>query len=384
MWKTVKLGDIATVIAGQSPTGENYNKEGLGMPFYQGKKDYGDKFLKPPTVWTKSVTKIAIEGDVLISVRAPVGALNIATDEICIGRGLAAIRVHAEIDKDYLFYALAQISNGLTGSSGAIFNSINKNQIESIEFQLPPLAEQQRIVAKLDTAFAEIDTAIAAAEKNAENAEALFGKILDGIFSNNNSDWISAELKEVTTKIGSGATPRGGKSAYKEEGLSLIRSMNVHDLRFKHKDLAKIDDEQADKLSNATVLKGDVLLNITGASVARCSLVDESILPARVNQHVAIVRPIENSIYPAFLAYMLVSENYKRMLLEVGEGGGATRQAITKAQIENFRICFPINTTTQITITEKLDGDKVRCDELAIFYREKATNLSALKSSLLG
>jgi len=67
-----------------------------------------------------------------------------------------------------------------------------------------------------------------------------------------------------------------------------------------------------------------------------------------------------------------------------GGDGGATRQAITKAQIENFRICFPINTTTQITITEKLDGDKVRCDELAIFYREKATNLSALKSSLLG
>ena len=89
-WKTVRLGDIANIIAGQSPKGENYNKEGLGMPFYQGKKDYGDKFLKPPTVWTESVTKIAIEGDVLMSVRAPVGALNIATEEICIGRGLAA------------------------------------------------------------------------------------------------------------------------------------------------------------------------------------------------------------------------------------------------------------------------------------------------------
>ena len=165
-WKTVKLGDVATIIAGQSPTGENYNTEGQGMPFYQGKKNYGDKFLKSPTVWTKSVTKVAIEGDVLMSVRDPVGAINIVTQEICIGRGLAAIRVHTEIDKDYLFYSLAQISDGLTGSSGAVFNSINKKQIESIEFLLPPnLPVQKQIVEKLDAAFADIDRAMNATKK---------------------------------------------------------------------------------------------------------------------------------------------------------------------------------------------------------------------------
>ena len=96
----VKLKDVATVIAGQSPAGKNYNNNGEGMPFYQGKKDYGDKFLNPPRVWTKSVTKVAIQGDILLSVRAPVGALNIATQEICIGRGLAAIRGNEEINKN--------------------------------------------------------------------------------------------------------------------------------------------------------------------------------------------------------------------------------------------------------------------------------------------
>jgi len=156
----VKLKDVATIIAGQSPAGKNYNNNGEGMPFYQGKKDYGDKFLNPPKVWTKSITKVAIKGDILLSVRAPVGALNIATQEICIGRGLAAIRVHEEINEDYLFYVLSQISIGLTGNAGAIFNSINKTQIENIEFLLPPLEEQERIVAKLDAAFAEIDEAI--------------------------------------------------------------------------------------------------------------------------------------------------------------------------------------------------------------------------------
>ena len=138
----VKLGDVATVIAGQSPRGANFNKEKEGIPFYQGKKDYGLKFLNPPTVWTKEVTKVAKKGDLLISVRAPVGALNFATQEICIGRGLAAIRVKSELDKDYLYYVLSGISKSLKSRSGAIFNSINKKQIEDISFYLPSLDEQ--------------------------------------------------------------------------------------------------------------------------------------------------------------------------------------------------------------------------------------------------
>ena len=157
MWKTVKLADIATVIAGQSPKGEHYNKEERGTPFYQGKKDYGERYLNEPTVWTDVVTKLAEKDDILISVRAPVGALNIATQKICIGRGLAAIRPSTEILHDYLFYSLLLISHQVEGSAGAIFNSINKAQIEAIEISLPPLAEQERIIAKLDAAFAKIE-----------------------------------------------------------------------------------------------------------------------------------------------------------------------------------------------------------------------------------
>ena len=207
MWKTVRLGDIANIIAGQSPKGENYNKEGLGMPFYQGKKDYGDKFLKPPTVWTESVTKIAIEGDVLMSVRAPVGALNIATEEICIGRGLAAIRVQAEIDKDYLFYALSQISDGLTGSSGAIFNSINKKQIESIEFLLPPLAEQKRILAKLDAAFAEIDKTIKIKDYKILNYNDLSSGIMREVLNNDFYKWETKNLSQLSENLDTKRVP---------------------------------------------------------------------------------------------------------------------------------------------------------------------------------
>ena len=153
--------------------------------------------------------------------------------------------------------------------------------------------------------------------------------------------WSKKRLIEITEKIGSGATPRGGKDAYKESGISLFRSLNVYDGMFKNKNLAFIDEEQASKLSNVIVREGDVLLNITGASIARCCVAPSELLPARVNQHVAIIRPRLDHINSNFLAYLLASKQYKDALLNTGEKAGATRQALTKAQLENFEVTIP-------------------------------------------
>jgi type I restriction enzyme S subunit len=153
--------------------------------------------------------------------------------------------------------------------------------------------------------------------------------------------WTGYKLADLTTKIGSGATPKGGKNAYKEEGISLFRSLNVHDGQFREKDLAFIDDNQAEKLSNVVVEEGDVLLNITGASIARCCVAPSQYLPARVNQHVSILRPKQDELDPIFLSHLLVSKEYKDRLLNQGEKAGATRQALTKAQLQNFTIAIP-------------------------------------------
>ena len=104
------------------------------------------------------------------------------------------------------------------------------------------------------------------------------------------------KLKDICLKIGSGATPKGGKEAYCDEGISLIRSQNVLDFTFSYDGLAHINDQQAEKLSNVEVKPQDILLNITGDSVARVCTVDPRALPARVNQHVAIIRPDENRV----------------------------------------------------------------------------------------
>lgn len=150
--------------------------------------------------------------------------------------------------------------------------------------------------------------------------------------------WEIKRIDELANKIGSGSTPRGGKGAYKSQGISLIRSMNVHDYQFVYEDLAFIDDVQAKKLANVEIEPRDVLINITGVSVARCCVVPNSVLPARVNQHVMIIRPNLDMSY--YLQCALASSSYKSRLLGTSEGA-STRQALTKADIEEFLVLVP-------------------------------------------
>lgn len=146
------------------------------------------------------------------------------------------------------------------------------------------------------------------------------------------------KLAEVCEKIGSGATPRGGKEAYCDEGISLVRSQNVLDFNFSKEGLAFINDEQAKKLSNVEVHSGDVLLNITGDSVARACLMDDDYLPARVNQHVAIIRGNSHKIMNGYVLYYL--QWRKEYLLQLASAG-ATRNALTKAMIEQLELDLP-------------------------------------------
>ena len=149
----------------------------------------------------------------------------------------------------------------------------------------------------------------------------------------NPKEWKKKKCKNILTKIGSGATPQGGSESYKEEGISLIRSMNVHNGRFESKDLAYIDEKQAQKLENVNIKENDVLINITGASVARCCIVPSDVIPARVNQHVSVLR-CSDMVNSIFLCYQIINDSYQNLLKKIGTSGGATREAITKKQID--------------------------------------------------
>ena len=147
-----------------------------------------------------------------------------------------------------------------------------------------------------------------------------------------------AKFKDICTKIGSGATPKGGKEAYCEDGISLSRSQNVLDFAFSAGGLAYINELQAEKLKNVIVEEDDVLLNITGDSVARACIVDKKYLPARVNQHVCIIRADSSKAIPSYLLYYL--QLNKEYLLQLASGG-ATRNALTKDMINNLELELP-------------------------------------------
>lgn len=153
------------------------------------------------------------------------------------------------------------------------------------------------------------------------------------------NNWQTIKLKDYTSKIGSGATPRGGEKVYLKEGISLIRSQNIYNNSFEKQGLTFITVRHADELKNVEVHAGDILLNITGDSVARSCEVDQSILPARVNQHVAIIRT-KDSLDHKFLKYYLVSPYMQSIMLSQASTGG-TRNALTKDMIENFEIPYP-------------------------------------------
>lgn len=286
--------------------------------------------------------------------------------------------LHRFLHWNYLSGVTEEMQSHSTG-----IRNLKGDAYKAIRISLPPIPEQHRIVRILDKAFEGIAAAKTNAKINLQNTRAIFESLTDGLFSEMRGCGSERRLIELSSKIGSGATPLGGEKSYKATGISLIRSLNVYDDGFRENGLAFIDVDQAAKLSNVEVRPGDVLLNITGASVARCCIVPERILPARVNQHVSIIRPVKELIVPKFLHYALSSRAYKEKLLGIGADGGSTRQAITKAEIEQFAIVCPKFLDEQQKAVDRLDNFAAKTQRLESVYQRMLAALEALKKSLL-
>lgn len=169
------------------------------------------------------------------------------------------------------------------------------------------------------------------------------------------SKWNTVRLGDYCIKIGSGATPKGGNSVYTDTGNTyFIRSQNVYNDGFNTNGLVFITDEAALKLKNVDVQESDILLNITGDSVARVCIAPRAFLPARVNQHVAIIRPKNDAFDPRFLRYFLSSPHQQVLLLTLASAG-ATRNALTKGMIEDLQVPKP-HVHTQISIANVLES----------------------------
>ena len=219
-----------------------------------------------------------------------------------------------------------------TGSAREIFDW---NEMCRVEIPLLTIDEQQSIVNN----YKAINKRIQIKQKINKNLENQIRCIYTNFI--NTSEFQKIKLSELCNKIGSGATPKGGKSSYINSGISFIRSMNVFDYNFEYEELAHITQQQAKELENVTLQENDVLFNITGVSVARCCIVPNVLLPARVNQHVMILRP-KNKNLNLFLMCSLCDIDNKNLLLGISQSG-STREAINKQEMENFSVSIPSN-----------------------------------------
>ena len=210
------------------------------------------------------------------------------------------------------------------------------SNISEIEIEFPPIEEQQKIV-DYNTA---IENRIALKQKINDNLVSTLQIIYKKMFLESQNTYITKPLADLCSKIGSGATPKGGKAAYFDKGISLIRSMNVFDYFFSYPELAHISQIQANALANVEIQQADVLFNITGVSVTRCCVVPDDVLPARVNQHVMIIRPYKGKNMSYYIMCTLCTSENKAKLLGIGQSG-STREAINKQELERFEIPVP-------------------------------------------
>ena len=241
----------------------------------------------------------------------------------------------------YFMYYLKSIvfkkvlSKVVTGSAQLNFGP---SHLKNMSISLPNLDIQKTIVQRLD----RVNNLIEIKRKLLFLLDELVKSRFVEMFGNpiiNDKKYPVFKLKDISQKIGSGVTPRGGDSNYIDKGVAFIRSMNVYNNTFRKDNLVYIDKSLAKQLSQVELFSNDLLLNITGASVARCCTVPDDILPARVNQHVCIIRQCR--ISNVFLEYCLTNESYQEYLLLLSNKNGATREALTKIQVENLEVIFP-------------------------------------------
>ena len=344
----IKLKDVFELQIGKTPS---RNKREYWNGVYKwvsisdignsGKYLYSTRELITDKAIIDSGIKVIPKGTVIMSFKLSIGKTAITTEDMYTNEAIVAFidKKKIPIDIDYLYY-LCSGSNWMQGVNKAVMGlTLNKATLSEKEINIPNIKIQKKCAGNLD----KIDRIIELKKQQLDQLDLLVRSLFIEMFGDpisNPKEWKKKKCKKILTKIGSGATPQGGSESYKEEGISLIRSMNVHNGRFESKDLAYIDEKQAQKLDNVNIKENDVLINITGASVARCCIVPSDVIPARVNQHVSVLR-CSDMVNSIFLCYQIINDSYQNLLKKIGTSGGATREAITKKQIEDLEVILP-------------------------------------------
>ena len=380
MYKIKKLKDCATIIAGQSPESKYYNTEGIGIPFFQGKADFGELY---PTVrvYCSQPTKIAEKDDILLSVRAPVGPTNLSPGRVCIGRGLAAIRPFSDMSLRYLLYYFRFFESQLSAKgTGTTFKAITQATIKNLDVPVPPLPDQEHIVFRIEELFSQLDASVAELKTAKERLKVYRQAVLKEAFE---GDYPQVQLKEISTAISGYAFK---SKLYTSDGKYIVVKIgNVKERHFEFsRDLTRTNEADETILDKYLLQRGDCLITLTGSRGKRdygfvTMIKDQT--NYLLNQRVAAIRFNRKEAIPEFFQYYLASPSYRSAFFRYETGNVGQGNVGIKALTEPI-VILP-NIEQQWRIVEEIESRLSVCDSIENTVDTALQQAEALRQSIL-
>lgn len=330
-WSETTLGDVADVVMGQSPPGSSYNERGDGLPFIQGSAEFGDRHPHP-IKWCTEPRKVAAAGDLLLSVRAPVGDANFASEEIAIGRGLATVRGTVVASTEFLALALDHGLPALKArSGGGMFESITKKGLIELPVAVPPVAEQRRIVDLIES----VDGYIAASRRYEASMEGSIRVLRDALLADHSRRALGDLLESVdggTSLACPDDPPAPGESRILK--LSAVRPEG-----FAGGEAKRLPADHG-LPSRAKVRVGDVLMtrSNTPERVGYASMVTELTAPTYMPDLIFRLVPDRNALVPAYLAEVLNCSEVRAAITASASGTSSSMRKINKTKVRGYSV----------------------------------------------
>ena len=375
-----KLKDCCTIIAEQSPESKYYNTDGEGIPFFQGKADFGDLY---PTirVYCSQPTKIAEKDDILLSVRAPVGPTNLAPCEVCIGRGLTAIRPSSQLLTRYvlMFFRFFEAQLALKGT-GTTFNAITQNVVKNLEIPVPPLDEQRRIVSRIEELFSELDNSVSTLQKTKEQLAIYRQASITSAYpemGDKNTKKLS-EIADITGGITKGRDLKQSETLF----LPYLRVANVQN---GYLDLTEIKEIElkVDEKEKYLLKKGDVLYTEGGDrdKLGRGTVWNEEIPNCVHQNHVFRARVNRSIAIPEYVAYWSMGSYARTYFFRKGKQT-VNLASINKTVLSNLELPIPDLRTQEAVLTE-IESRLSVCDSIEHTVDTALQQAEAMRQSIL-
>ena len=392
-WKEVKLGDIVDITMGQSPKSQFYNKINKGMPFLQGSSTFGH--LYPSfEIYSSDIKKIAVNGSILMSVRAPVGDLNMANTDICIGRGLCSINGKNKSLNRYIFYLLNYYKSKIVNiQTGTVFGAISKDNILNFKVSIPQSEKEQKYIASILSSF---DDKIELNNKTNKILEEMAQTIFKEWFINFNfpnedgkpykksgGEMIDSELGKIPKgwkigTIGDYAKLKSGfafkNSWWQNDGIPVIKIQNISSGNLNLEQCSFVSEDKYNIAENFRVNGGDLLITLTG-SLGKFTIVPKLDKDALVNQRVGKFFLGEEPVKKLPFLYGILNE-LKDLIVSLANG--SVQQNISPNDVENVKIIFPND-----KILNKYNNLMQDIFYKIIFNQKENKKLSNIRDSLL-